>query len=316
MEKKKNRVAHKPLPRRADPCDIRNNTFSLAPRATHFPTNSCWVLRLYPFSDGALRISATTASANVRLAAFDSPKVVRGLDTFANIDPLAFRWFPARSFAPPRHDKQPPARYTSIMKPFEESTKSYVPVPASPSALTVSADSCAALLLETAPRVLRAVRTAIATAEMPALTIPQFRALHFIQDHPGASLSETADFIGLTLPSTSKLVDQLVRRGVLARVDASDDRRRMILRITAKGDALLGSAQSLVRQHLAGMLKRLSSAELAALHNTLGLLRESFPPHHGPPVAPELGMNNGKINVPRESKSAPVKNLPARGITA
>ena len=86
---------------------------------------------------------------------------------------------------------------------------------------------------------MRAVRMAIAALEAPALTIPQFRALHFVQDHTGASLSATAEFLGLTLPSTSKLIDQLVKRQMLARDDASDDRRRMTLRLTPKGDALL-----------------------------------------------------------------------------
>jgi DNA-binding MarR family transcriptional regulator len=209
-------------------------------------------------------------------------------------------------------DKPPAFGYTLPVKPFDQSMKSSSrPGPMRPPA---SADSCAALLLETAPRVLRAVRMAIAEAEAPPLTIPQFRALHFIQDHPGVSLSTTADFLGLTLPSTSKLVDQLVRRGMLVRVDASDDRRRMILRITAKGDALLISAQSLVRQHLAGMLNRLTSAELAALHNTLGLLQESFPSHRGPVLALDGREDTGKKNLARDGKPATVKTLSAADV--
>ncbi len=202
---------------------------------------------------------------------------------------------------------RPLIHYTSPVKPFEQSIKSSPrPVPAK---IAASADSCAALLLETAPRVLRAVRLAIANAEAPALTIPQFRALHFIQDHPGASLSATSDFLGLTLPSSSKLVDHLVRRGLLIRVDASDDRRRMILRITAKGDALLHNAQTLVRQHLAGMLNRLGSTELAALHSTLWLLQESFPSHRGPALVTPVGEDGGKTASPRDGRPASVKTL-------
>jgi DNA-binding MarR family transcriptional regulator len=158
------------------------------------------------------------------------------------------------------------------VKPFEASIKArHVRNPA------VTTEACAALLLDTAPRVMRAVRMAFGVLEAPALTVPQFRALHFVQEHSGASLSATAEFLGLTLPSTSKLVDQLVRRGMLVRDDASDDRRRMNLRITSKGDALLKSAKASVRQSLAGMLSRLGESELAALHATLGLLQESFP---------------------------------------
>jgi DNA-binding MarR family transcriptional regulator len=122
---------------------------------------------------------------------------------------------------------------------------------------------------------------------IPTLTIPQFRTLHFIQEHPGTSLSGTAEFLELTLPSTSKLVDQLVRRGMLARVDASDDRRRITLRITPTGDALLKNAQSLVCRHLAGLLLHLGDLELGALHTTLGLLKAHLPSHRPPGRAPE-----------------------------
>jgi DNA-binding MarR family transcriptional regulator len=170
---------------------------------------------------------------------------------------------------------------------------------------SVTPETCASLLLDTAPRVMRAVRMAIAALESPALTIPQFRALHFVQDHSGASLSATAEFLGLTLPSTSKLIDQLVRRGMLARGDASEDRRRMNLRITDKGDALLKSAQASVRRHLAGMLNRLGAAELAALHATLGLLQESFPSVRGPAAHDASGGNGEVPSAKRSSRQSP-----------
>lgn len=77
----------------------------------------------------------------------------------------------------------------------------------------------------------------------------------------------------MTLPSTSKLVDQLVRRNLVKRGDAKDDRRRMQLRLTEPGDALLKSAQALVRDRLAGMLDRFRPAEVTALQKTLEMLQ-------------------------------------------
>ena len=162
------------------------------------------------------------------------------------------------------------------MKPLEGTTKLKLAGARGPVRDAAAAECCAGLLLETAPRLMRAVRMAIAALEAPALTIPQFRALQFVEKNTGANLSATADFLGLTLPSTSKLMDQLVRRGMVARDDAADDRRHMTLRMTAKGDALLKSALASVRRHLAQMLGGLGSAELAALSDALGMLRESF----------------------------------------
>ena len=123
---------------------------------------------------------------------------------------------------------------------------------------------------------MRIVRAAIANMEAPGLTIPQFRTLLFLQGHVGTSLSITAEFLGLTLPSTSKLVDQLVRRGLVDRFDAEEDRRRMNLRITSAGDALLKSAQERVRERLAGMLDRFKPAEVASLKDTLELLQDGL----------------------------------------
>jgi DNA-binding MarR family transcriptional regulator len=176
-----------------------------------------------------------------------------------------------------------------------------------------SADSCAALLLETAPRVLRAVRMAIGDADAPALTIPQFRTLHFIQEHPDASLSATAEFLELTLPSTSKLVDQLVRRGMLARVDAPDDRRRMTLRITPKGDALSKNAQALVRRHLADLLLHLGDIELEALHTTLGLLQAHLPSHKPSGRTHEPETDTCRPAPSREPGSALIRAVSVRG---
>jgi DNA-binding MarR family transcriptional regulator len=186
------------------------------------------------------------------------------------------------------------------MKPFEETIKSSSPRCAPP---VPTPEACAALLLEATPRVFRAVRMAIADLEAPALTIPQFRALQFVAMHSGASLSATAEFLGLTLPSTSKLVDQLVKRTMLRRADAQDDRRRIMLRITERGDALLKNAQEAVCAHLAGLLHQLGHLELASLQNTLVLLRDHFPSPATMGVEEHLGGSGAPSPAPPSRKN-------------
>jgi len=101
---------------------------------------------------------------------------------------------------------------------------------------------------------------------------PQFRTLHFIPGASGSQPLATADFLGSPALHL-KLVDQLVRRGMLARVDASDDRRRMTLRNTAKGDALTQKCPGAGAPTSGRPAQPPGSAELAALHNTLGFCR-------------------------------------------
>jgi DNA-binding MarR family transcriptional regulator len=130
---------------------------------------------------------------------------------------------------------------------------------------------------------LRAIRVGLGGGgrEGAGVTVPQYRTLFYVSEHEGASLSELAEFMGLTLPSASKLVDHLVRRAILLREPDNVDRRRLTLRISRKGDALFNNAQEKVRQHLAGMLDKCDADALKALGRALGILQESFPPLGG-----------------------------------
>lgn len=144
-----------------------------------------------------------------------------------------------------------------------------------------AAGHCATLLLETMPRVLKAVRAAVGNDPARGLNVPQFRTLMFVDQHAGASLSTAAEFLGLSLPSASKVVDGLVKRGMLMRQSDRKDRRRMTLRLTRKGDALLAGVQETVRGHLAGLLGRMDRGSLGVLAEALMVLQESFPPLGG-----------------------------------
>jgi DNA-binding MarR family transcriptional regulator len=139
-------------------------------------------------------------------------------------------------------------------------------------------DLCAGLLLDTVPLVMRTLHEVIHEISDPELTVGQFRTLMFVHRHEGANLSAAAEHLGLRLASTSKLVDHLVRRRLLGRAHDPADRRRMLLRLTARGDALLQEANMLARRRLAGVLNKLEGGDLAILREGLGLLQASFLP--------------------------------------
>jgi len=71
--------------------------------------------------------------------------------------------------------------------------------------------TCASEVLETAPMVMQAIRGEM-RAQRPSssLSLPQFRTLVYLENHPGASLAQVAEHIGLTPPSMSRLIDGLV----------------------------------------------------------------------------------------------------------
>jgi len=137
-------------------------------------------------------------------------------------------------------------------------------------------DTCAQDLMDTAPKIMQAIRVEMRRGLGANISIPQFRTLAFIQRNLDSSLSNLAEHLGLTLPSASKLVDGLVKQKLVIRQESKTDRRRLTLGLTAAGASIVNSARTNAQANLAGKLEGLSLAELEAIHQTLQLLRPLF----------------------------------------
>lgn len=153
-----------------------------------------------------------------------------------------------------------------------------------------SPDTCAEAVLEIVPLVMRAIRGEMRRQRTPDLSVPQFRTLAFLRQQPGASLSEVAGHIGLTLPSMSKLIDGLVARRLVTRQAAPGDRRRVTLELTGAGQAAFDTARTATRTYLARRLATLPAADRASVVQAMQLLRSSFTAAHelvaGEPLPP------------------------------
>jgi len=137
-------------------------------------------------------------------------------------------------------------------------------------------DTCAQELMDTAPKIMQAIRVEMRRGLGANISIPQFRTLAFIQRNLDSSLSNLAEHLGLTLPSASKLVDGLVKQELVIRQESKTDRRRLTLGLTAAGASIVNSARTNAQANLASKLEGLSLAELEAIHQTLQLLRPLF----------------------------------------
>lgn len=137
---------------------------------------------------------------------------------------------------------------------------------------------CAQELLDVVPLVMRAIRTEMRSRRSRDLTVPQFRALLFINSHPETSLSDVADHIGLTLPTLSKMVDGLVTRNLVSRKPCPEDRRRIELTITSRGRVQLESARKGTQDRLAEILSSLSEADRNLVLQASQALRPIFTP--------------------------------------
>jgi DNA-binding MarR family transcriptional regulator len=144
--------------------------------------------------------------------------------------------------------------------------------------VSVSSEECTREILEVVPLIMRAIRAEMRSHRTPDLSVPQFRALAYLSHHAGASLSEVAEHIGLTLPSMSKMMDGLVTRQLVTREISASDRRRVTLRLTPLGWATWQSAREAAQAHLSQILAALSATERATVVQTMQALRPIFMP--------------------------------------
>ena len=132
-------------------------------------------------------------------------------------------------------------------------------------------------LLDTVPMLMRIIRAHM-RRHRSGLTVPQFRTLCYVSGAEGSSLSDVADFIGLSLPAMSRLVDGLVEEGLMKRRPCDDDRRHVRLSVTPAGENALGGARKLALEQLAKVVAQLNREQQRSVVENMRMLREIFTP--------------------------------------
>jgi DNA-binding MarR family transcriptional regulator len=122
----------------------------------------------------------------------------------------------------------------------------------------------------------RFVRAELWRHKPEGLTIAQFRGLAFVNAYPDSAPSELAGYLMLTRPAVTRLVDELVRRRLLARREDEADRRRLALSLTVAGRRILDSHFVLVRRLVAERLQTLSASEQERVRTAMSLLAPCF----------------------------------------
>lgn len=99
----------------------------------------------------------------------------------------------------------------------------------------------------------------------PDLTMQQVRVLGHIAKDPGISGHEIGDRLGVSAPTASGLIDRLVEKGLVARVDDPDDRRVRRLHATELGLDVIRQMDSMFGRALGVVIGLLSVEELDLL---------------------------------------------------
>jgi DNA-binding MarR family transcriptional regulator len=142
--------------------------------------------------------------------------------------------------------------------------------------MLVTSKEAARELLEVVPIVMREIRSEMRSRRSPELTVPQFRTLAFVNRRDGPSLSEVADHMGLTPPSTCRLVDGLIERDMMTRQGDPKDRRRLRLAVTPLGLRILEASRSGTLAYLAEKLDALAAEDRVLIVKAMEVLRSVF----------------------------------------
>lgn len=110
------------------------------------------------------------------------------------------------------------------------------------------------------------------------LTMHQVKALHILGQSGALSVGALAERQGTKLPAASVLADNLVHAGLVERSDDPEDRRRVKLRLTARGEEVVRRPHE-VGELIRGWLRDLDPAEVAALVRGLEALAEVAAAH-------------------------------------
>ena len=92
-------------------------------------------------------------------------------------------------------------------------------------------------------------------AEVAGCSVDQWRALAFLADGEGRTMTELADYALLPAPTATKLIDRLVADNLVYRHPDPTDRRRVLVYLTDRGTA---------RQHQAAAVVARVQQELSA----------------------------------------------------
>jgi DNA-binding MarR family transcriptional regulator len=147
--------------------------------------------------------------------------------------------------------------------------------------------------LDALRHIVQTLRVGRAGEHGPGLGSAQLFALQQIGEHPDASVNDIAALTFTHQSSVSVVIQRLVQEGLVAKIPASDDRRRQKLALTAEGRRVLDRAPVAVQEHLIAAIASLAPGERQALARSLQAIARGIAPGNGARHAPMFFEEHG-----------------------
>lgn len=95
----------------------------------------------------------------------------------------------------------------------------------------------------------------------------QMAALKFITDNPESTLSHVALALNVSPPAATRLVDGLVKKGMVFRVQSETDRRALVLSSSERGRKLIRGVEEAQMEGFNKMVSQMTDEERSRLLN-------------------------------------------------
>ncbi len=103
------------------------------------------------------------------------------------------------------------------------------------------------------------------------VSIPQILCLSFLRRSPNyqSTQAEIRKFLNLNSSTVSGIINRLEKKGYLAHLPKTGDKRIVIIALTSAGDKLLGTIPPLLHEQLSERLQSLDSGKLKKVKESL-----------------------------------------------
>jgi DNA-binding MarR family transcriptional regulator len=104
------------------------------------------------------------------------------------------------------------------------------------------------------------------------LTLSQSEALRIIGTHEPQTMKSIADALKITPPSTTALIEEMERKGLVVREKDAHDRRVVSIRLSAKAQRLFSRVCVHKKAVVNRMFKKLSAQDRKTLERIIGII--------------------------------------------
>ena len=106
-------------------------------------------------------------------------------------------------------------------------------------------------------------------------SLPQMVTLLLLDEEGELTIKQVAELVGRSVSATSRLLDQLVERGMVSRREDERDRRVKRVAITGSGQALIATLEQRRAEAQIAVMEYLSAEERAEVTRAMALLAKA-----------------------------------------